>query len=99
MEETLAFLLLIYGGSTFAFSQPAGETICLQKCASCHGMDVQSVKVNMRMLWMKTGQLVKSKHISGRKMPNDDPDLCAGEESVKVSQYVYQQFYSANGKV
>ena len=48
---------------------------------------------------MKTGQLVKSKHISGRKMPNHDPDLCAGEESVKVSQYVYQQFYSASGKV
>ena len=44
MEEALAFLLLIYGGSTFTFSQPAGETICLQKCASCHGMNVQSVK-------------------------------------------------------
>ena len=89
----VVFLLLIYEGSGFAFSQPAGKAIYLQQCASCHGKSGQGVKGEYEDALYGDWSVGKIKRYIEKNMPEDDPDLCVGEDAVKVAQYVYQQFY------
>ena len=94
----VVFLLLIYEGSGFAFSQPAGKAIYLQQCASCHGKSGQGVKGEYEDALYGDWSVGKIKRYIEKNMPEDDPDLCVGEDAVKVAQYVYQQFYSDEAK-
>ena len=94
----VAFLLFIYEGSGFAFSQPAGKAIYLQQCASCHGKSGQGVKGEYEDALYGDWSVGKIKRYIEKNMPEDDPDLCVGEDAVKVAQYVYQQFYSDEAK-
>jgi hypothetical protein len=63
-------------------------------CAECHGEKGEGVKgeydeplTGNRSLAALTKRIV-------RTMPEDDPDLCVGEEAEQVAAYIYEAFYS-----
>ncbi len=75
-----------------------GQKIYNDQCASCHGDQGEGVEDEYdeplygdRSLKSLTRRIV-------RTMPEDDPDLCVGEEASAVSYYVFNAFYSAEAR-
>ncbi|MFM1802264.1 MAG: hypothetical protein RJA81_1616, partial [Planctomycetota bacterium] len=71
-----------------------GETIYRQKCLSCHGVNGEGTKSYKKALVgdLSVGQLTE---LIDETMPEEDPDLCVAEDARKVSEYIYETFYSA----
>lgn len=71
-----------------------GEAIYKDQCATCHGPQGQGVAdkfdeplTGKRSLESLTGYIT-------RNMPEEDPDLCVGEDAAQVAAYIYDAFYS-----
>lgn len=75
-----------------------GKAIYENQCANCHGDQGEGVAEEYdeplygnRSLESLTRRIV-------RTMPEDDPDLCVGEDATAVSTYVFHSFYSAEAR-
>ncbi len=71
-----------------------GKAIYEKLCLDCHGPKGEGVKgkaddplVGGRTLESLAGRI-------DRTMPEDDPELCVGEEAEAVAAYIYDAFYS-----
>ena len=83
-------------GSDAVFER--GRAIYENQCANCHGDQGEGVDEEYdeplygnRSLESLTRRIV-------RTMPEDDPDLCVGEDAAAVSVYVFHSFYSAEAR-
>lgn len=75
-------------------SAKTGASIYKQQCASCHGAKGEgNAKESIGPLMGKRSVEQLTKYIE-RRMPEDDPKRCVGDDAAKVAQYIYDEFYS-----
>jgi len=76
-----------------------GESIYREKCASCHGANGEGVSGKHATPLIgdsTTGELAK---VITETMPEDDPDVCVGEDSEAVSEFIHYRFYSEAAQI
>ena len=77
-----------------ALAQRTGEQIYVEMCAKCHGPMGEGVagKYDEALHGDRSAeQLAK---LIAKTMPEDKPGTCVGEDAQKVSQYIFDSFYS-----
>lgn len=73
---------------------PDGRAIYFQQCASCHGQAGEGSDDYPQALIGDRSVQQLSRYIT-KRMPEEDPDLCVGEDADAVAQYIYDSFYSS----
>src|ERR1043166_3852537 len=87
----LAAALLL--AQTTPANDRTGEQIYKQLCVSCHGANGEGTKEHPDPL-IGVRTLDKLAQYIDKKMPEDDPKKCVGEDAKKVAEYIYGAFYS-----
>jgi mono/diheme cytochrome c family protein len=73
---------------------PTGEQIYQKRCASCHGPEGEGSEENYPQPLVGERSLAQLTRYISKRMPEDDPGTCVGEEAEKVAAYIYEAFYS-----
>ncbi len=70
-----------------------GEQIYKRLCIECHGEAGKGSKKFKKALTgdLSVGQLTK---LIDETMPEENPDLCVGEDARKVAEFIHESFYS-----
>jgi hypothetical protein len=93
----LAFPLLLLAAAARA-ATPApdspGAILYQQQCASCHGKQGEGVSGKYDDPLTGERSLDSLTRKIDRTMPEEDPDLCTGEDARLVAAYIYDAFYS-----
>ena len=85
---------MIWGIAAAASAAPDGAAIYRTLCASCHGPNGEGVaKKYDEALYGNRSVEALAKYID-RRMPEDDPEKCQGEDALAVAQWMYGAFYS-----
>ena len=71
-----------------------GRQIYQRLCTDCHGREGEGVPGKYSGALGGNRSLERIQRIIVNSMPEDDPDLCVGEEAEAVARYVYDTFYS-----
>jgi len=71
-----------------------GEAIYVNQCASCHGKAGEGAEDYPHPLIGDKSVQQLSRYIT-KRMPEDDPDLCVGEDADAVALYIHETFYSS----
>ncbi len=96
MKWIATFLCLVFGVS--AAANERGSQIYRTQCIECHGARGEGVD------GLADEPLYGTKSIEAlagritRTMPEDDPDLCMGEDADAVAEYIYHAFYSVEAR-
>jgi hypothetical protein len=71
-----------------------GKIIYQKQCASCHGDNGQGVdgEYDEPLIGDRTLEALAKK--IDKTMPEDNPELCVGEDAKQVAAYIYDAFYS-----
>ena len=96
LTPALAFSLFwaLTSASARADGSPKGGALYAQQCASCHGKVGEGTEDYPQALIGDKSVKQLSRYIT-KRMPEDDPDLCVGEDADAVAQYIYDTFYSS----
>jgi hypothetical protein len=83
----------------FSFSEePRGAMIYREMCTECHGANGEGVEGKSDdPLHGDRSRESLAKRID-RTMPEDEEDLCVGEDAKAVADYIYDAFYSAEAR-
>ncbi|MCG8599914.1 MAG: cytochrome c, partial [Verrucomicrobiales bacterium] len=90
----VAFALLPARLPAIELSHHPGKAIYEKLCLECHGADGTPAE------GVDSDPLVGSRNIESlagrieRTMPEDEEDLCVGEDARLVAEYIYHAFYS-----
>ena len=76
-----------------------GEQIYVQHCASCHGRDGEGVEDEYSDPLVGERSLANLTRYVEKWMPEEKPKSIVGEDAKKVSQYVFDTFYSPQAQV
>lgn len=93
----LSLSLCLFIGSASAESsalQTRGAAIYQQQCASCHGRQGEGVAGKFDDPLVGERSLESLTRKIDRTMPEEDPELCKGEDARAVAVYIYEAFYS-----
>ena len=71
-----------------------GEMIFRQQCARCHGSTGQGTKKHYPQPLIGDKSQGELARFIAKRMPEDDPGTCTGDDAAKVAAYVYEAFYS-----
>jgi len=71
-----------------------GRDIYRAQCVDCHGERGEGVEEKCDETLVGTRSLESLTRRVVRTMPEEDPDLCVGDDALAVSNYVYHAFYS-----
>lgn len=71
----------------------AGEKIFQTHCAACHGDSGQGNEDYYPDALIGDASIGELTAIIADTMPEEDPDLCVGEDAVAVAEYIHQAFY------
>lgn len=71
-----------------------GRDIYRAQCADCHGERGEGVEEKCDETLVGTRSLESLTRRVVRTMPEEDPELCIGDDALAVSTYVYHAFYS-----
>lgn len=98
MRDSLCLGLLIFGWFATATAEEAahhqGRVIYERLCVECHGETGEGNSDNaVDALYGNRSVTSLAKRIE-RTMPEDDEDLCVGEDAELVAAYIYDAFYS-----
>lgn len=74
-----------------------GAEIYRKLCLECHGERGEGVDDKAKPL-RGSRDLASLADRIDRTMPEDDPDLCVGEDAQAVAKYMYDAFYSAEAR-
>lgn len=74
-----------------------GEQIYKELCIGCHGPAGEGTKKYKKALTgdLSVNQLAK---LIDETMPEENPDLCVGEDARKVAEYINEAFYSVTAQ-
>src|SRR4051812_34023433 len=75
-------------------AEPAGAALYVKMCARCHGAKGEGTKEYEHPLVGNRTLPQLAKYIA-RKMPEDKPGTCVGEDADRVAAYIHDAFYSA----
>ena len=71
-----------------------GRVLYAEQCADCHGANGEGVDGEYDEALHGDWSITKLTRVITRTMPDDDPDLCVGEDAEAVARYIYDAFYS-----
>ncbi len=77
----------------FAEEQP-GKRIYQMQCARCHGVKGEGTKKEYPDKLVGNRSLTSLTRYIERRMPDEAPEKCVGDEARKVAKYIYDAFYS-----
>jgi len=86
----------LFGADPSDSAAHPGVAIFRQLCVKCHGPDGQGVD-DHEPLYGKRSLKLLARRIE-RTMPEDEEDLCVGEDAQAVADYIYHAFYSAEAR-
>src|SRR5436305_13161798 len=73
---------------------PTGAEIYKKRCASCHGANGEGVADEYPMALAGDRSVAQLSKLIAKTMPEDDPGTCVGPDADKVSEYIFETFYS-----
>lgn len=76
----------------------AGRKIYRQMCADCHGPKGEGVSGKYDTALAGNWSITKLTRVIENTMPEEDPDLCVGEDAVNVARFIYDEFYSPEAR-
>lgn len=76
-----------------------GAALFERHCASCHGAEGQGVADKYEDRLIGDWSIERLARDIERTMPEDDPDLCVGDDALEVARFIYHDFYSPNSRV
>lgn len=76
----------------------AGRKIYRQMCAECHGPKGEGVSGKYDTALAGNWSITKLTRVIENTMPEEDPDLCVGEDAVNVARFIYDEFYSPEAR-
>jgi hypothetical protein len=88
-----AFLITLLVLTTSRGADQTGEQIYRKMCASCHGATGEGSKSYKKPL-IGDRSVPQLSQLIAKTMPEDDPGSCVGPDADKVSQYIFDTFYS-----
>jgi cytochrome c553 len=77
---------------------PTGEALYAQHCASCHGAQGEGTLADYPHALIGDRPLDQLATLIDRTMPQGEPDLLNGDDARKVSEYVFENFYSKDAQ-
>jgi mono/diheme cytochrome c family protein len=80
--------------TVFAKSALSGEQIYSRLCADCHGDKGQGVADEYDEPLVGDWSIEKLASNISKTMPEDEEELCTGEEAKRVARYIFDSFYS-----
>lgn len=89
---SMAWALL--AGPARSAEPPDGKAIYFEQCASCHGQAGEGTAEYTQALIGDRSVQQLSRYIT-KRMPEDEPELCEGEDADAVARYIYDTFYSS----
>ncbi len=81
-----------------ADSLTRGREIYRQQCVKCHGKNGEGVKGKYNDALVGDWSLEKLTRYIDKNMPEDDPDLCKGEDASAVARFIFDSFYSREAR-
>ena len=102
IRKVLMSLLLFLCVSSFCYSLEVngpGKQIYMKQCSSCHGEKGEGVNGEYEEALFGDWTLSKLTRYVIKSMPDDDPDLCVGDDAVQVAEYIYNAFYSPEARL
>ncbi len=90
----LAVVFSIHPVASVLAAEPPGAALYRAHCASCHGDAGEGVpgKYDEPLTGDRSLEALTRK--IDRTMPEEDPEICVGEEARQVAAYIYDAFYS-----
>src|SRR5690606_29988147 len=79
-------------------SAPDGHAIYMMHCVRCHGENGEGVSGKYEDPLQGDWSIERLTQLIDRRMPEDDPDQCTGEEAASVARYIYDAFYSKEAR-
>ena len=98
---TITVLLFLCAGS-FCYSleiNGPGKQMYMKQCASCHGDKGEGVNGEYEEALFGDWSLSKLTRYVIKSMPDDDPDLCVGDDAVQAAKYIFNEFYSPQARL
>ncbi|MEM9481189.1 MAG: DUF1592 domain-containing protein [Verrucomicrobiota bacterium] len=93
------FILIVGLDFSLAMSDyERGKIIYQKQCLECHGADGQGVAEEYDEPLVGTRPFEKLQRYIDRAMPEQDSDLCVGEDARLVTQYIWEEFYSPDAQ-
>jgi hypothetical protein len=91
----LLCVLMLMGLSSHVLSaeEKTGQQIYKELCARCHGASGEGSKKYPQPL-IGDRSVTGLASVVARTMPEDDPGSCVGDDAKRVSEYMYEAFYS-----
>lgn len=96
---TILSLMLSEPRSLGAERRPAGREIYRQQCAKCHGRNGDGVKGKYDDPLRGDRSLESLARYIDKKMPDDAPEKCRGQDAEAVARYIYDAFYSREARL
>ena len=84
--------------SAIAETALRGAEIYRAQCIECHGETGEGSEFEEVDALYGDRSVASLAKIIGRTMPEDDPDLCVGEDAEAVAQYIFDAFYSLEAR-
>ena len=100
--KVLIALLPLFFAPSFCYSlelNGPGKQIYMKQCSSCHGQKGQGVNGEYEEALFGDWTLSKLTRYVIKSMPDDDPDLCVGDDAAQVAEYIYNAFYSPEARL
>ena len=99
LASALAFVTavdppLLSGQQEQAALHERGAEIYRTLCAQCHGANGEGVEGEYDKPLYGDRPLDRLADLIERTMPEDEPELCVGDDAAAVSAYIYDAFYS-----
>jgi hypothetical protein len=92
-------LLCISGAFQAGARQLTGPEIFKKQCAKCHGAHGEGVKGKYDDPLQGERPLEKLVRYIEKKMPDDKPGSCTGQNATNVATYIYNAFYSRDARL
>lgn len=70
-----------------------GQAIYQRQCTQCHGEKGEGVEAHYPSPLAGDLTVKQLAEVIAETMPEEDPDLCVGEDARLVAEYVFEQFY------
>jgi cytochrome c553 len=93
-RAVLLGLLLFLTACPFAAAGRSGEQIYRKQCASCHGASGEGSAENYPQPLTGPRSVAQLARYIAKRMPEDAPGTCVGEDADRVAAYIHETFYS-----
>ncbi len=75
-----------------------GTQVFTDHCASCHGEKGQGVKGSHETPLEGDRSIAELASLIHRTMPEDEPEICEGDDALAAALYIYESFYSEDAQ-